>query len=229
VKDNMIAWNTSDVGGGIECPADEDSVVTGNRIVGNEAYWGGGAIFAGGVSPVFRNNLIAGNEAYEYGGGIHCGRIYPLHMANNTITGNTAAVDGGGIYCYDADLMAVNVIFWGNTPDEIYVDLGTATITYSDVQGGYPGTGNIDADPLFVRGPLGAYYLSQTAAGQPADSPCVDAGDSPVGPSFPGGPSVFGTTRTDLVPDAGIIDMGYHYPLTGIRIPPGALLKEAGE
>ena len=31
--------------------------------------------------------------------------------------------------------------------------------------------------PLLVAGPLGEGYLSQTAAGQAADSPCVDAAD----------------------------------------------------
>ncbi len=49
-------------------------------------------------------------------------------------------------------------------------------MTWSCVEGGFPGAGNIDLDPLFVSGPDGDYYLSQIAAGQAVDSPCVDAG-----------------------------------------------------
>jgi hypothetical protein len=115
------------------------------------------------------------------------------------------------------------------------------TIEYSDVEGGLPlvyvgptlatlnwGVGMMDADPIFVKGPLGDYYLSQIAAGQAADSPCVEAGygvmfwpclDNP--PNF----RVCGTTRTDREPDTGKVDLGYHYPFTGLKIPPGASLQ----
>ena len=72
------------------------------------------------------------------------------------------------------------------------------------------GEGNISDDPLFVSGPLGGYYLSCRAAGQASDSPCIDRGSATAG-SF--GLDKF-TTRTDHVPDTGIVDMGYHYPLT---------------
>jgi hypothetical protein len=56
---------------------------------------------------------------------------------------------------------------------------------------------------------LGDYYLSQTAAGEALDSPCVDAGSDTA--------ANLGldelTTRTDQVEDAGMVDMGYHYRL----------------
>ncbi|MDD4281867.1 MAG: choice-of-anchor Q domain-containing protein, partial [Candidatus Methanofastidiosa archaeon] len=42
------------------------------------------------------------------------------------------------------------------------------TITYSNVGGGYPGEGNIDADPQFVNAPTDLSLQST--------SPCVDAG-----------------------------------------------------
>ena len=32
---------------------------------------------------------------------------------------------------------------------------GVVNVSYSNVQGGWTGTGNIDADPLFVSGPTG--------------------------------------------------------------------------
>ena len=45
----------------------------------------------------------------------------------------------------------VNTILWGNTA-AILLDVahGAAiTVTYSDVQSGWSGAGNLDADPLF--------------------------------------------------------------------------------
>ena len=49
------------------------------------------------------------------------------------------------------------------------IDSGTvATVSYSDVEGGYTGAGNIDADPQFASAPAD-YRLA-------AGSPCIDAG-----------------------------------------------------
>jgi hypothetical protein len=112
-----------------------------------------------------------------------------------------------------------NCILWDGG-DEIWNnDDSTITITYSDVQGGWTNDDcppehpvcNIDADPLFVPGPGGAYYLSQIAAGQAADSPCVDTGSDTAANL---GLDLL-TTRTDEGLDAGTVDMGYHYPVTG--------------
>jgi hypothetical protein len=62
-----------------------------------------------------------------------------------------------------------NCILWDGG-DEIWNNDGsTIDITYSDVQGGYPGPGNINADPLFIDPDNGDFRLSP-------DSPCIDAG-----------------------------------------------------
>lgn len=86
---------------------------------------------------------------------------------------------------------------------------GPPTVRYSDVRGDeiWQGEGNINQDPRFVAGPLGAYYLSQVSSGQNVNSPCLDAGDPATAPW--GWESL--TTRTDEQPDAGVVDMGYHY------------------
>ena len=84
---------------------------------------------------------------------------------------------------------------------------GSAVVSYSDVQGGWMEPSVLDIDPLFVSGPLGDYYLSQIAAGQAVDSPCLDAGDPATGA---GGWSSL-TTRTDQELDTAVVDMGYHY------------------
>ena len=64
-----------------------------------------------------------------------------------------------------------NTILRGNAPIEI-VDLtgGLPKMEYCDVGGGWPGTGNVDTDPLFVDALNGDFTLKST-------SPCIDAGD----------------------------------------------------
>jgi hypothetical protein len=58
-------------------------------------------------------------------------------------------------------------------PQEIYVFSGTPTVTYSDVQGGWPGEGNIDADPRFSSRGRFDYLLRPS-------SPCIDGGDPTI-------------------------------------------------
>jgi hypothetical protein len=77
-----------------------------------------------------------------------------------------------------------NTIAWGNgssDSDQITINsdndpLLSSSVTYCDVQGGWSGDGNIDADPLFADAPAGDYRLL-------ASSPCIDAGDNTVVPS----------------------------------------------
>jgi hypothetical protein len=53
---------------------------------------------------------------------------------------------------------------WGNRID------GDVNVTYSNIDGGWPGEGNIDADPLFSDQWNDDYHLQ-------SGSPCIDAGD----------------------------------------------------
>ena len=90
------------------------------------------------------------------------------------------------------------------------------TLTYNNVwnhgsdlyYGTEPGAGDISADPQFASGQDSDHFLSQIAAGQTVDSPCVNAGD-------PAGYLQEGTTRTDLERDSHAADLGYHHPLQG--------------
>ena len=66
----------------------------------------------------------------------------------------------------------VNCILWADTPGEVYNYEGDAGITFSDIQGGYSGTGNIDSDPLFLNAAGGDFRFISSG------SPCVDAGNN---------------------------------------------------
>ena len=67
----------------------------------------------------------------------------------------------------------VNSILWNSATDEIYYDynypLSIIDITYSNIQGGWEGEGNIDAIPEFAAPDRGDFHLERT-------SPCLDAG-----------------------------------------------------
>ena len=89
-------------------------------------------------------------------------------------------------------------------------------ITYSLVQGGWSGTGNLPDDPLFVSGPEGLYYLSHMVCGQDANSPALNSGTGQAGNTCLNFYECAVcldelTTRTDEYPDVVTIDMGFHY------------------
>lgn len=220
VEGNTITGNESIMydGGGISFSNVCYAIIAGNRIAGNICNYEGGGIDCAYYSPLITGNVIEGNVAGA-GGGISSMHAHPT-LEGNTITGNVANSGGGICASWHAHFTVKNCIVWGDSAVEgLEIHLwgeSSISVDYSDVEAGssgvwvcqncdlYWGEGNIDLDPLFVTGPLGEYYLSQIAAGQPEDSPCVDAGD-------PDSPVPEGTTRTDEVPDAWPTDMGYHY------------------
>ncbi len=207
VTNCTFSGNTGSRGGGIHNTSSSPTV-TNCTFSGNSAtYFGGGISNLGGGNPTLTNCTFSGNTAGVYGGGMYNGGSSPA-VTNCTFNENTAFFFGGGMYnSASSRLTVTNCILWGNSPDEIG-GVAMPTVSFSDVQGGWPGEGNINAVPLFALDALGCHYLSQTASGQAEDSPCVDAGD-------PDSPLIDGTTRTDHVADSGIVDMGFHHPPSG--------------
>ncbi|MBW8039347.1 MAG: hypothetical protein FVQ85_05055 [Planctomycetes bacterium] len=135
----------------------------------------GGAITNVDSKPVFINCLFNANLAssvgiFGKGGALANWRSSPI-LTDCTISGNSA-ISGGGIYNKESSATLTNCILWGNGPNEIFNDaLSSTTVTYSDVQGGWPGEGNIDVDPCFVEpeyfGPI-AYWKFDEASGTTA-------------------------------------------------------------
>jgi predicted outer membrane repeat protein len=200
-------------------PSLEDSVFS-----GNEAYVGGGGILSYSSSLKIINCLVEGNSADDYGGGI-CANHSTLTLVSSTISDNITYSSGGGIDVYDTSLTVKDSIVWGNsagTGEQLALSTASsAGAEYSDMEGGAAaayveagstlawGTGNKDANPIFVSGPLGAYYLSQAGPGESAVSPCIDAGS---GSAAELGFDAY-TTRTDHRSDTGTVDMGHHRAL----------------
>jgi predicted outer membrane repeat protein len=144
------------------------------------AFTGGAMLNASNSNPSLVNVTFAGNSSSDKGGAIYNWESSPS-LKHVTMSGN-ASNAGGAIYNdQNSNPSIVNSILYGDTGGEIVNNSGTALVTYSIVQGGYAGVGNIDQDP--VLGPLqdnGGF--TQTMALGPG-SPALDAGDNAYCPS----------------------------------------------
>ena len=183
IRHNIIAENhitdtqgvTSTGGGAIRC-GDGNPSIQNNVIVSNSALYGGGIVL-NYTGANIKNNIIAYNSAGgAYGGGgglwILSNSTSPKIIENNTIVFNHpgGAAPGGGLRLWSANVTIHNNIIWGNEGVQIYRQGGIVAVTFCDVQGSYPGEGNIDSDPFFE---IQNFYLSDS-------SPCIDAGDTSV-------------------------------------------------
>ncbi|MCU0414293.1 MAG: T9SS type A sorting domain-containing protein [Ignavibacteriaceae bacterium] len=136
---------------------------------GSSTLGGGGGIYVFNNSAILKNNLVVNNHGTE-GGGIKINNSFNATLENNTILNNTAPGLGGGIMNYNSSTNIINNIVWGNDGEGIedQISGNIQTVTYSNVQGGYPGTGNIDENPNFAD----SVYFSMYQG-----SPCTDAGN----------------------------------------------------
>ena len=157
---------TSFIGGGMSGGNAINCIFTSNTAntsAGNGGISGGGGIYSGSATGC----LIINNTAKINGGG-----AYNATLLNCTLVGNTAQGSfGGGVYNTGTSTIT-NCIIWGNQAIAnagIKNDGGTLTVTYSDVQDGSAGAGNLNTDPVFVNLAAGDAHLT-------AGSPCVDAG-----------------------------------------------------
>ncbi|MHC4572904.1 MAG: hypothetical protein ACYS76_02035 [Planctomycetota bacterium] len=151
--------------------------VTNCTFSGNSANFGGG-MYNWGSSPTVTNCTFSGNDAVQTGGGMD-NNIGSPTVTNCTFSGNSAAI-GGGMYNSTSSPTVTNCIFWAS---QIFP--GDINVMYSNVQGGYSGTGNINADPLFVDadGPDDTYGTPDDDLRLQPGSPCIDAGDNTAVPA----------------------------------------------
>ena len=128
-------------------------------------------------------------KANSYDRGGLRGASQNLSVSNCTIAGNGG---GGGIIMRTGACSMVNTIVWANNV-KVHWDSKSPTASYCNVEGGWPGLGNIDVDPdLTADGHL------------KKDSPCIDSGDSTVviagWRDLDGDPRIFGD-RIDIGAD----------------------------
>jgi hypothetical protein len=156
VSGNTASAGTDAEGGGIYSSGSvlsiNDSTIGTNSAINGYRYIRGGGLFFSKSTASMANCIIYGNSA-DLGGGIYFdGSSSFSYITNCTIVRNTAVTYGGSIYFKRTSARVINSILWENSPEEIRLE-GTSSpiVTYSDVYGGYFGSGNIDADPLFAN------------------------------------------------------------------------------
>jgi parallel beta helix pectate lyase-like protein len=156
-------------GGAIRCGYSEPTI-TNNVIRGNRGRYGGGVVLFYSAGIV-KNNLIVDNSGGEDFGGaglwIVGGLSYRLTtlVEHNTIVNNRSTTPdsaargmkgrGGALIAAGTKVVFRNNIVWGNSQSAgNQVSYSPATppeMTNNLVQGGVPGTGNLDADPKFAE------------------------------------------------------------------------------
>ena len=149
-----------------------------NRARGNI---NGGGIYCGGSSTnVVLEQCIISNNTAEAGGGIFASSPAYVRVTNCTIADNSRE----GIRSDGSNIAIRNSIVWYNDGAAVVLNnpASSSPVLYSNIQGYYPGQGNIDANPLFVSASGNDYHLrSGFNSGQITDwsnhSPCIDAGD----------------------------------------------------
>ncbi len=227
VSDCLLTNNNSSASGGgihIYGAGDANTIIRNCLLTGNQTGRDGGGISTNwGAVVSVENCTLYNNQATGTFG----------------VSGNTGF--GGGLYCsYGAQTNVKNSIFWDNnsvgllgneiaegigfvdsgSTDEYYC--GTVSVSYSDIEGGQTGVlvsdgcpliwglGNRNVDPLFVNAGGADFHLQQITAGQMVNSPCIDAGGdlAVLLGLFRYSTSTLGTS------DTGIVDLGYHYPIS---------------
>ncbi len=221
LRNTIVEGNTGTRSGGGIMVADAIAEFHGCTVVGNAATAPvagglGGGLLAGSVFNMpsemrLINCLVTGNTAANGGGGVEAEFGARVSMVNCTVTANNAPT-AGGVYLFSnqanpstTSAELVNTVVHGNASAQI-VEAGprvVTTVTYSNIQGGWHGTGNIDEDPLFVGSGPHPYLIAP-------DSPCVDAGDNTAVPAV---------VLTDLIGNPRFIDEPSR-PDTGVGPPP---------
>ncbi len=224
----VFSGNSAGTGGAIQNGA-SDAILINCLFSGNSASSDGGAMYNfAGSNPALINCAFSGNETLFNGAAMFNDGSSPA-MSNCSFSGNTIVSSGDGGAMYNTASSApslANCVLWGDetgTPEIIDTNGSTTTATYSDVQGGWPGVGNIDADPLFAD-PVGGDLR------QLAGSPCIDSADNTAVPAgtttaLDGKPRFLDDTGTTDTGNgvAPIVDMGA-YEFQGTSLPPLTLL-----
>jgi len=223
IENNTGYYNS--FGAGIYC-WESAAVIAGCRITHNSAPGrldGGGAYCGGGLTDIVFQNCVLSTNAASAGAGIFAEwnasmgppwqrsqvRVINCTIAQNQLSGALGwPSPGGGIESSGADIFVDSSILWhnGGTTLVIADAVSMNAVTYSNIQGGYVGNGNIDQDPLFADMTSEDYHL-QSSDGRYDPRSGVWIHDSARSPSIDAGDPMLPATE-EPAPNGGRINMG---------------------
>jgi hypothetical protein len=149
-----LSGNSANAGGGAAYALVENCVVSNNASIAS----GGGGVF----QCALNNCLLTGNSANTNAGGGALGGM----LSNCTLTENQANSGGGA----ESAVLNNSIIYLNHAPTG--ENINACTMNYSCTTPlPATGTGNIDADPVFVDVVGGNFRLDYT-------SPCINAGNN---------------------------------------------------
>ncbi len=124
-------------------------------FLGNSAYQSGSAIYGYRSGTIIENSVFAGNGVSREGAAL-ADIKGEVEVTNCTFNGNLAENRGNAVYAENSEVSVRNSILWEGCSSAAAEIEGTGDIkvAYSDITGGYGGSGNIDAPPLFVNAPI---------------------------------------------------------------------------
>lgn len=171
VRDNQARCTSGQsgggAGGGLDANNDEGPAslhVEDSMLLRNEAGDHGSALSTWQTTVVLTNVVVAGNGRH-----VLALNQTTFNAAHMTMVDN--AQDGAALLDFDSasTITLLNSIIWNSGGIACGEGGGLCNFTYSDLEGGWPGEGNLDTDPIFASAATGNYRLR-------ADSPLIDAG-----------------------------------------------------
>jgi len=188
--------NSAQRGGAMYNQFGGNPTAIGCKFFGNTAGYAGGAAYNDWSKPIMINCVFSGNRTtgtleWSGGGGMYNDNKSDAVLINCAFAGNSAS-RGNALACWSygatdpSKVRAANCIL-RDGGDEVWNSDGSAIeMTYSDIQGGFPGAGNIDADPMFVDadGADNVVGTEDDDLRHKAGSPCIDTGDNGAVPAW---------------------------------------------
>ena len=197
-----ISGNTGVYGGGVAV-LDAAPVLANCKLSGNRALLFGGALYNYDGQTTLNNCLLTGNSAGDSGAGggsaiSNIGStVSQIVLNDSTLADNTGPwpdewvifnFNYGGAYSTET-VQINNSIVYNDGGDSLIWSANTANVavSYSLVQGGWGGTGNLDTDPYFVTRGLwsieGEWIDGSSNYGLASYSPAIDAGNDSLIPA----------------------------------------------
>ncbi|NQV19369.1 MAG: T9SS type A sorting domain-containing protein [Armatimonadetes bacterium] len=195
-------------GGGLYLMNCDNMIIKNLSIIHNETgAFGSGLFISGCESLIFENLIVSNNECGYFGGGALYFQNSDAIILNSTICYNNNQYSGGGLIGGE-NVYLVNSVVYGNSGPQLEID---HSAYYSLIQGGFPGIGNIDSDPLFTNPSECDFHLQDS-------SPCIGSGIDEIeidgimyfAPEFDFG----GNPRP--APTGSMPDMGVYENLLGV-------------